>query len=44
VRYANHYFQLEPQSRHYVPARSKVLACEGRYGGIGIEYRGRALG
>src|SRR5262250_3331061 len=44
VRYANHYFQLEPQSRHYVPARSKVLVCEGRYGGIGIEYRGRALG
>src|SRR5215472_3226156 len=44
VRYANHYFQLEPQSRHYVPARSKVLVWEGRYGGIGIEYRGRALG
>ena len=44
VRYANHYFQLEPQSRHYVPARSKVLVCEGRYGGIRIEYRSRALG
>jgi hypothetical protein len=24
--------------------RSKVLVCEGRHGGIGIEYRGRALG
>src|SRR6202142_4034523 len=44
VRYANHYFQLEPVSRHYVPARSKVLVCEGRRGGICIEYRGRALG
>jgi hypothetical protein len=44
VRYANHYFQLEPVSRHYVPARSKVLVCEGRHGGICIEYRGRALG
>src|SRR5215470_1844435 len=44
VRYANHYFQLEPVSHHYVPARSKVLVCEGRYGDIRIEYRGRALG
>jgi hypothetical protein len=44
VRYANHYFQLERQSRHYAPARSKVLVCEGRHGGIRIEYRGRALG
>jgi len=44
VRYANHYFQLEPVSRHYVPAQSKVLVCEGRHGGICIEYRGRALG
>jgi hypothetical protein len=44
VRYANQYFQLEAQSRHYAPARSKVLVCEGRHGGIRIEYRGRALG
>ena len=44
VRYANHYFQLEPQSHHYAPARSKVLVCEGRHGGISIEYRGRVLG
>jgi hypothetical protein len=44
VRYANHYFQLEPQSRHYAPARSKVLVCEGRHGDMRIEYRGRALG
>jgi transposase len=43
VRYANRYFQLEPQSRHRAPARSKVLVCEGRQGSIGIEYRGQAL-
>src|SRR5215472_7092616 len=44
VRYANRYFQLEPQSRHHAPARSKVLVCEGRHGRITIEYRGQALG
>ena len=43
VRYDNRFFQLEPQSRHYAPARGKVLVCEGRYGSIAIEYRGRAL-
>ena len=43
VRYANRYFQLEPQNRHHAPARSKVLVCEGRYGAIAIEYRGQAL-
>jgi transposase len=43
VRYANRFFQLAPQNRHYAPAQSKVLVCEGRHGGIAIEYRGRAL-
>ena len=43
VRYANRYFQLEPQNRHYALARSKVLVCEGRHGAIAIEYRGRVL-
>jgi len=42
VRYKNRFFQLEPQSR-YAPARGQVLVCEGRHGGIEIEYRGRAL-
>ena len=42
VRYANRYFQLPSQSRH-AAAGSKVLVCEGRHGGMGIEYRGRAL-
>lgn len=43
VRYDNRFFQLEPQSRHYAPARGKVWVCEGRYGRMTIEYRGRAL-
>jgi transposase len=43
VRYENRYFQLERQSRHYAPARSQVLVCEGRHGKISIEYRGREL-
>ena len=43
VRYANRFFQLAPQNRHYVPARGKVLVCEGRHGSMAIEYRGRAL-
>ncbi len=43
VRYQKRFFQLEPQSRHYAPAQGHVLVCEGRHGGIAIEYRGRAL-
>ena len=43
VRYDNRFFQLQPQSAHYAPARSKVLVCEGRHGRMAIEYRGRAL-
>ena len=43
VRYDNRFFQLEPQSQSYAPTRSKVLVCEGRYGGLAIEYRGRPL-
>jgi len=43
VRYANRYFQLEPQSRHHAPTRSKVLVCEGRHGGMAMEYRGQLL-
>jgi len=43
VRYHNRYFQLQPQSRNYAPARSKVLVCEGRHGKIAVEYRGREL-
>ncbi len=43
VRYDNRFFQLEPQSRHYAPARGKVWVCEGREGSLAIEYRGRPL-
>ncbi len=43
VRYDNRFFQLQPQSAHYAPAKSKVLVCEGRHGSMAIEYRGRAL-
>ena len=42
VRYANRYFQLGPRNLH-APVQSKVLVCEGRHGGIRIEYRGRAV-
>jgi hypothetical protein len=41
--YGNHFFQLGLQKRNYAPARSKVLVCEGRYGSMAIEYRGRPL-
>jgi transposase len=43
VRYDNRFFQLQRESRHYAPARSEVLVCEGRHGNITIEYRGREL-
>jgi len=43
VRYQNRWFQLEPQSRHGVAAQDRILVCEGRYGSMAIEYRGRAL-
>ncbi len=43
VRYDNRFFQLQPQSRHYAPARGKVWVCEGREGSLSIEYRGRPL-
>ena len=43
VRYENRFFQLEPQSRHYAPAKAQVRVCEGREGRLTIEYRGHAL-
>lgn len=43
VRYDNRFFQLQRQSWHYAPAHSQVVVCEGRYGNITIEYRGREL-
>src|SRR5579863_5420870 len=43
VRYDSRFFQLEPESRHYAPARGKVVVCEGQDGALSIEYRGRAV-
>jgi transposase len=43
VRYESRFFQLEPESRHYAPARGKVVVGEGRDGELSIEYRGRRV-
>ena len=43
VRYDNRFFQLDPQSRNYAPARGKVEVCEWPEGRVDIEYRGRAV-
>jgi transposase len=43
VRYEGRFFQLEPQSRNYAPARGKVVVCEWPDGRVEIEYRGRAV-
>ena len=43
VRYENRFFQLEPQSRNYAPARGQVLVCEWPEGRVDIEYRGRRV-
>jgi transposase len=43
VRYDNRFFQLEPQSRNYAPARGKVVICERPDGRVEIQYRGRAV-
>jgi hypothetical protein len=43
VRYANRFFQLEPRSENYAPARGKVLVCERPDGALAIEYRGGAV-
>jgi len=43
VRYDNRFFQLEPQSRNYAPARGKVTVCEWPQGRVEIEYRRHAV-
>jgi transposase len=43
VRYENRYFQLQRQSGHYAPAKSKVTVCQWEDGRIAIEYRERKL-
>ncbi|HXH51673.1 MAG TPA: ISNCY family transposase [Terriglobia bacterium] len=44
VRYENRFFQLEPRSRNYAPAKGRVVVWERPDGQVGIEYRGRAVG
>jgi transposase len=43
VRYESRFFQLEPQSRHYAPARGQVVVCEWPEGRVDIEYRGHPV-
>jgi transposase len=43
VRYDNRFFQLDPRSRNYAPARGQVTVCEWPHGDVDIEYRGRAV-
>ena len=43
VRYENRFFQLEPRSEHYAPARGKVVVCEWSDGHVDIEYRGHRV-
>jgi len=43
VRYDNRFFQLEPRSENYAPARARVLVCGWPDGRLDIEYRGRAV-
>lgn len=40
VRYHGRFYQLRGG---YAPGQAKVLVCEGRYGTVTIEYRGREL-
>jgi hypothetical protein len=44
VRYNNRLLQLERQSRHWAPAKSRVRVRENQAGEIAIHYRGQRLG
>lgn len=44
VRYQNRLLQLERQSRHWAPSRSRVMVRENEAGEIAIYYRGQRLG
>lgn len=43
VRHANRFYQVERQSQHHAPARSKVTVCEWEDGTREIHYRGQKL-
>ncbi len=44
VRYNNRLLQLERQSRHWAPAKSRVLVRENEAGEVAIHYRDRRVG
>jgi hypothetical protein len=43
VHYKNRLLQLERQSQHWAPARSRVLVRENEAGEVAIHYRGQRL-
>jgi hypothetical protein len=43
VRYDNRFLQLERQSRHYAPAKAKVVVWEWENGRIEVRYREQKL-
>src|SRR5438270_13922896 len=43
VRHANRFYQVERQSHHHAPAKSKVSVCEWEDGTREIHYRGQKL-
>jgi hypothetical protein len=43
VRQANRFYQVERQSQHHAPAKSKVTVCEWEDGTTEIHYRGQKL-
>src|SRR5208283_4007702 len=44
VRYKNRLLQLERQTRHWAPAKSRVLVRENEAGEIAIHYREQRVG
>lgn len=44
VRYQNRLLQLQRQSRHWAPAKSRVVVRENEAGELAIHYRGQRLG
>ncbi len=43
VRYHNRLYQIQRQTSHYAPAKSKVRVCEWEDGRLEIHYRGQKL-
>jgi hypothetical protein len=43
VRHENRFYQVERQSQHHAPAKSKVTVCEWQDGTMEMHYRGQKL-